>query len=106
MYFVLCTVLYRVLPLYFPRDKAEEDVAKILLPADTGDETGGALSLDRQIRIVSNLPLTGTSTPKSSRYVLVPLCTVNRCMMNSSNYALYCPLPDGYVLIPLCSVDG
>lgn len=44
---VFCTIsssdteIYkRLLPLYFPRDKQEEEIASLKLPADVGDENG------------------------------------------------------------------
>ncbi|KAG5023647.1 hypothetical protein JHK85_019989 [Glycine max] len=55
---VFCTVsttdteIYkRLLPLYFPRDKHEEQVALSKLPADVGDENGETISDERKIRI-------------------------------------------------------
>ncbi|EFJ30302.1 hypothetical protein SELMODRAFT_91055 [Selaginella moellendorffii] len=45
----------RLLPLYFPRDKYEEDVASVKLPADVGDENGETIITERKIRI-SALP--------------------------------------------------
>ncbi|XP_038694681.1 ganglioside-induced differentiation-associated protein 2 isoform X2 [Tripterygium wilfordii] len=41
----------RLLPLYFPRDKHEEDVAISKLPADVGDENGETTIDERKIRI-------------------------------------------------------
>eukprot|EP00026_Physarum_polycephalum_P000798 Phypoly_transcript_00799.p1 GENE.Phypoly_transcript_00799~~Phypoly_transcript_00799.p1 ORF type:complete len:559 (+),score=118.07 Phypoly_transcript_00799:2347-4023(+) len=41
----------RLLPLYFPRSLAEEQAAKSLLPADTGDENGETIIEERKIRI-------------------------------------------------------
>lgn len=67
---VLCHAfpVARLLPLYFPRDKAEEEAASEVLPEDTGDETGGALTLHRKIRIASAPPHShgGTLTPRSA----------------------------------------
>lgn len=41
----------RLLPLYFPRDKHEEEVAISKLPADVGDENGETTIDERKIRI-------------------------------------------------------
>ncbi|KAL1317518.1 hypothetical protein HN51_069780 [Arachis hypogaea] len=41
----------RLLPLYFPRDKHEEEVALLKLPADVGDENGETVIDERKIRI-------------------------------------------------------
>lgn len=42
---------YRLLPLYFPRDKHEEEIAIAKLPADVGDENGETVIDERKIRI-------------------------------------------------------
>lgn len=44
-------VKYRLLPLYFPRDEHEEEVAISKLPADVGDENGETVIDERKIRI-------------------------------------------------------
>ncbi|KAI4373842.1 hypothetical protein MLD38_011914 [Melastoma candidum] len=41
----------RLLPLYFPRDKHEEEVAISKLPMDVGDENGETIIEERKIRI-------------------------------------------------------
>ncbi|XP_006649411.1 protein GDAP2 homolog [Oryza brachyantha] len=41
----------RLLPLYFPRDKKEEEIASVKLPADVGDENGETIIDERKIRI-------------------------------------------------------
>ncbi|XP_062200868.1 uncharacterized protein LOC133903483 isoform X2 [Phragmites australis] len=41
----------RLLPLYFPRDKQEEEIAVSKLPADVGDENGETVIDERKIRI-------------------------------------------------------
>jgi len=41
----------RLLPLYFPRDKPEEEIAALKLPADVGDENGETVIDERKIRI-------------------------------------------------------
>ena len=40
-----------MLPLYFPRDKQEEEIAVSKLPADVGDENGETVIDERKIRI-------------------------------------------------------
>lgn len=40
-----------MLPLYFPRDKQEEEIAILKLPADVGDENGETVIDERKIRI-------------------------------------------------------
>lgn len=50
-----------MLPLYFPRDKHEEEVAISKLPADVGDENGETIIDERKIRIK---PLPKKTTPK------------------------------------------
>ncbi|GJN20747.1 hypothetical protein PR202_gb08164 [Eleusine coracana subsp. coracana] len=71
--------LERLLPLYFPRDKQEEEIAVSKLPADVGDENGETVIDERKIRIrplpagvveraVMDLPLSdsGSSLKRSS----------------------------------------
>ncbi|KAG8383055.1 hypothetical protein BUALT_Bualt05G0144900 [Buddleja alternifolia] len=41
----------RLLPLYFPRDKIEEEMAILKFPADVGDENGETVISEREIRI-------------------------------------------------------
>ncbi|ONK63936.1 uncharacterized protein A4U43_C07F20440 [Asparagus officinalis] len=50
----------RLLPLYFPRDKHEEEIAISKLPADVGDENGETTIDERKIRIK---PLPAVSAP-------------------------------------------
>ncbi|WVZ24639.1 hypothetical protein V8G54_003183 [Vigna mungo] len=66
---VFCTVsttdteIYkRLLPLYFPRDKHEEQVALTKLPTDVGDENGEIIMAERKIRIKA-LPKRSVSRP-------------------------------------------
>ncbi|KAJ8445502.1 hypothetical protein Cgig2_031315 [Carnegiea gigantea] len=56
----------RLLPLYFPRDKHEEEVAISKLPADVGDENGETVIDERKIRI-KPLPNARKSAPKPSQ---------------------------------------
>ncbi|KAE9595644.1 hypothetical protein Lal_00030927 [Lupinus albus] len=51
----------RLLPLYFPRDTHEEEVALSKLPADVGDENGETVIDERKIRIK---PLPKKNIPK------------------------------------------
>lgn len=51
-----------MLPLYFPRDKHEEQVALSKLPADVGDENGETIIDERKIRI-KPLPKKNVSRP-------------------------------------------
>ncbi|KAL3511072.1 hypothetical protein ACH5RR_030473 [Cinchona calisaya] len=53
----------RLLPLYFPRDKQEEEMAISKLPADVGDENGETVIDERKIRI-KPLPNVKKSAPK------------------------------------------
>lgn len=53
----------RLLPLYFPRDKHEEEVALTKLPADVGDENGETTIDERKIRI-KHLPKMNVSNPR------------------------------------------
>ncbi|GJP29445.1 hypothetical protein CLOM_g16706 [Closterium sp. NIES-68] len=55
----------RLLPLYFPRDAAEEAAAQGLLPADVGDENGEIVIAERMIRI-SKMPGQTNGTPAAS----------------------------------------
>ncbi|XP_072987977.1 uncharacterized protein [Typha latifolia] len=53
----------RLLPLYFPRDKHEEEIAASKLPADVGDENGETIIDERKIRI-KPLPAVSANIPK------------------------------------------
>lgn len=53
----------RLLPLYFPRDKREEEIANLKLPADVGDENGETVIDERKIRI-KPLPKLKQNSPK------------------------------------------
>ena len=48
-----------VLPLYFPRNQKEEELAMKALPLDLGDEFGEPIILERKIRISDN-PVKGS----------------------------------------------
>ncbi|XP_047937730.1 protein GDAP2 homolog isoform X2 [Salvia hispanica] len=58
----------RLLPLYFPRDKLEEEIAVSKLPADVGDENGETVIDERKIRIqpLPNLKTTASRPPQTS----------------------------------------
>lgn len=56
----------RLLPLYFPRDKHEEEIAISKLPADVGDENGETVIDERKIRIMP-LPNVRRIEPKPSQ---------------------------------------
>ncbi|ESR52027.1 hypothetical protein CICLE_v10033452mg [Citrus x clementina] len=59
----------RLLPLYFPRDKHEEEVAISKLPADVGDENGETIIDERKIRIK---PLPKKNIPKPPKAPVEP----------------------------------
>ncbi|KAL8112026.1 uncharacterized protein LOC141667115 [Apium graveolens] len=74
----------RLLPLYFPRDKQEEEVAISKLPADVGDENGETTIDERKIRI-KPLPKAKKSVPKSFQSPMdVPVSEVGLVRRNSS----------------------
>ncbi|QCD82578.1 protein GDAP2 homolog [Vigna unguiculata] len=86
---VFCTVsttdteIYkRLLPLYFPRDKHEEQVALTKLPADVGDENGETIMAERKIRIKA-LPKRSVSRPPEFTIDL-PVSDVGLVSRNSS----------------------
>ncbi|XP_076948430.1 uncharacterized protein LOC143620675 [Bidens hawaiensis] len=58
----------RLLPLYFPRDKNEENIAITKLPADVGDENGETIIDERKIRIkpLPNMKKTGSKPHQES----------------------------------------
>lgn len=73
-------LLARLLPLYFPRDKYEEEIAATKLPSDVGDENGETVISERKIRIsalpgtdgspASTQPVSGDVTPSYRPAVL------------------------------------
>ncbi|GAV74537.1 Macro domain-containing protein/UVR domain-containing protein/YccV-like domain-containing protein/CRAL_TRIO_2 domain-containing protein, partial [Cephalotus follicularis] len=72
----------RLLPLYFPRDKHEEEVAISKLPADVGDENGETIIDERKIRIK---PLPKKNIPKPSQAPIdLPVSDVGLVRRNSS----------------------
>ncbi|XP_059445990.1 uncharacterized protein LOC132177616 isoform X1 [Corylus avellana] len=73
----------RLLPLYFPRDKHEEEVAISKLPADVGDENGETIIDERKIRIK---PLPKKTAPKPPQApVDLPVSDVGLARRNSSH---------------------
>ncbi|XP_068331941.1 uncharacterized protein [Pyrus communis] len=86
---VFCTItsmdteIYkRLLPLYFPRDKLEEEIAVLKLPADVGDENGETIIDERKIRIK---PLPKKNIPKPPQApVELPVSDVGLVRRNST----------------------
>lgn len=72
----------RLLPLYFPRDKHEEEVAMSKLPADVGDENGETIIDERKIRIKPLPKKTAPKPPKAP--VDLPVSDVGLIRRNSS----------------------
>ncbi|XP_070671139.1 uncharacterized protein [Malus domestica] len=71
----------RLLPLYFPRDKLEEEIALSKLPADVGDENGETIIDERKIRIK---PLPKKNIPKPTQApVELPVSDVGLVQRNS-----------------------
>ncbi|XP_048226975.1 protein GDAP2 homolog isoform X2 [Ricinus communis] len=72
----------RLLPLYFPRDKHEEEVAIAKLPSDVGDENGETIIDERKIRIK---PLPKKTIPKPPQAEAdLPVSNVGLVRRNSS----------------------
>lgn len=72
----------RLLPLYFPRDRLEEEVAMSKLPADVGDENGETIIDERKIRIK---PLPKKAIPKPPQApVDLPVSDVGLVRRNSA----------------------
>ncbi|KAK4263536.1 hypothetical protein QN277_028931 [Acacia crassicarpa] len=91
---VFCTIsttdteIYkRLLPLYFPRDKHEEEVALTKLPADVGDENGETTIDERKIRIMP-LPKHNVVKPPEAS-VDVPIGDVGLVRRTSSSLGLF-----------------
>ncbi|XP_009413723.2 uncharacterized protein LOC135584294 [Musa acuminata AAA Group] len=78
----------RLLPLYFPRDKLEEEIAVSKLPADVGDENGETIIDERKIRI-KPLPAVSASTPKPSTASLdLPVSDVGLTLRRKNSFSL------------------
>ncbi|XP_022999322.1 protein GDAP2 homolog [Cucurbita maxima] len=73
----------RLLPLYFPRDKHEEEVALSKLPADVGDENGETIIDERKIRIK---PLPKKNVLKPSPVIDDPPVSDVRLTRRTSSY--------------------
>ncbi|MQL73575.1 hypothetical protein Taro_005930 [Colocasia esculenta] len=74
----------RLLPLYFPRDKHEEEIAMLKLPADVGDENGEIIIDERKIRI-RPLPVIPATIEKSpTTQVDLPVSDVGLTMRRNS----------------------
>ncbi|CAH9119834.1 unnamed protein product [Cuscuta europaea] len=79
----------RLLPLYFPRDKQEEDIAITKLPADVGDENGETVIDERKIRI-KPLPKTKKSVPRGPQPIAdIPVTDVGLTRRSSSHLDSY-----------------
>lgn len=74
----------RLLPLYFPRDKHEEEVAVSKLPADVGDENGETIIDERKIRIKTLPKKSGPRPPKAPVDLDLPVSDVRLTRRNSS----------------------
>ncbi|PKU63201.1 protein GDAP2 homolog isoform X1 [Dendrobium catenatum] len=74
----------RLLPLYFPRDKHEEEVAISKLPADVGDENGETVIDERKIRIKPLPVLSSTTTNASTTSVDIPINDSDSTLRRSS----------------------
>lgn len=71
----------RLLMLYFPRNNFEEDNALLNLPAEVGDENGGATIFERKIRITALPGLSDTAAEPTSfvsKDLNLPICTMRR----------------------------
>ncbi|KAH7691157.1 Hismacro and SEC14 domain-containing proteins protein [Dioscorea alata] len=78
----------RLLPLYFPRDKHEEEVAISKLPADVGDENGETTIDERKIRI-KPLPAVSVNAPKPSIATIdPPLSDVGLTLQRKKSFQL------------------
>ncbi|XP_073301302.1 uncharacterized protein [Primulina huaijiensis] len=74
----------RLLPLYFPRDKHEAEIAISKLPADVGDENGETVIDERKIRI-KPLPNLRKSGPTSTQILTdLPVSGIGMARQDSS----------------------
>ncbi|PIA62958.1 hypothetical protein AQUCO_00200758v1 [Aquilegia coerulea] len=76
----------RLLPLYFPRDKHEEEVAISKLPADVGDENGETVIDERKIRIKPLPAVTNTVPIPPTAPVDPPVSDIGLTMRRNSSY--------------------
>ncbi|GFZ10879.1 appr-1-p processing enzyme family protein [Actinidia rufa] len=79
----------RLLPLYFPRDKHEEEVAISKLPADVGDENGETVIDERKIRIKHLPKVENTVSKPLSAPMDLPVSDVGLARRNSSYLDTY-----------------
>ncbi|XP_057509497.1 uncharacterized protein LOC130792075 isoform X1 [Actinidia eriantha] len=77
-------VYKRLLPLYFPRDKHEEEVAISKLPADVGDENGETVIDERKIRIKPLPDVKNTVSRPLQASMDLPVSDVGLTRRNSS----------------------
>ncbi|KAF6171745.1 hypothetical protein GIB67_007266 [Kingdonia uniflora] len=76
----------RLLPLYFPRDKHEEEIALSKLPADVGDENGETTTDERKIRI-QPLPAVQKNISKPSTVIVdLPMSDVGLTVRRNPSY--------------------
>ncbi|KAK1296690.1 hypothetical protein QJS10_CPB15g01342 [Acorus calamus] len=78
----------RLLPLYFPRDKHEEEVALSKLPADVGDENGETVIDERKIRIKPLPAVSAPMPPPSTPPVDLPVSDVGLTMRSKNSFHL------------------
>ncbi|KAI3938528.1 hypothetical protein MKX01_030821 [Papaver californicum] len=76
----------RLLPLYFPRDKLEEEVAVTKLPADVGDENGETIIYERKIRIKPLPTVTKTAPTTPTAPVDLPISDNGLKIRRSSSF--------------------
>ncbi|KAI8527544.1 hypothetical protein RHMOL_Rhmol12G0083400 [Rhododendron molle] len=74
----------RLLPLYFPRDEHEEEVAISKLPADVGDENGETVIDERKIRIRPLPDVKKTVSKPLQASMDLPVSDVGLARRNSS----------------------
>lgn len=79
----------RLLPLYFPRDKHEEEVARSKLPADVGDENGETIIDERKIRIKPLPVAPAVTTPRGpSTDIDIPINDSALTLRNRNSFHL------------------
>ncbi|KAK1273026.1 hypothetical protein QJS04_geneDACA007938 [Acorus gramineus] len=78
----------RLLPLYFPRDKHEEEVALSKLPADVGDENGETVIHERKIRIKPLPAVSAPMPPPSTPPVDLPVSDVGLTTRSKNSFHL------------------
>ncbi|KAM7464470.1 hypothetical protein LguiA_032591 [Lonicera macranthoides] len=78
----------RLLPLYFPRDTHEEEVAILKLPADVGDENGETIIDERKIRI-KPLPNVKKNVRRTPAPMDLPVSDVGLARRNASSLESY-----------------